>query len=61
MNCRKLHNDGNGSYSYNVFTMTKKSWFARPEEAYSEAFEEMKKIMADKPGNDYEVTSFSRI
>ena len=61
MNCRKLHEDGNGSYSFNTFTMTKKSWFARSEEAYSEALESAKKEMENKPGTRYEVIAFARI
>lgn len=61
MSVKKIHDDGNGSYSFNHFTFSRKSLFPEPLKAYEGAFEDAKKAMAEKPGTVYEVTAFNRI
>lgn len=57
----KLHGDGHGSYSFNFFIVTKKSWLPKPKEVFDEAFEEMKRVLKEKPGKNCRVIAFNRI
>ena len=61
MCCKKLHGDGNGSYSFNYFVANRTSWFPRPAEVFDEALEEAKRALGDELGKNYEVVSFNRI
>ena len=61
MAVKKIHGDGNGSYSFNGFTVTRRSFFPAPLIVYEKGLEHAKEQMKDKPGDILQIESFSRI
>ena len=61
MHVKKIHGDGNGSYSYQYFTIAYRSLIADPDHVFRERLEKAKKSMLDKPGISLEVCAFNRI
>lgn len=60
MNCRKLHGDGKGSYSFQTALVVHESWFPRSDDVYADMLRDARASMKDKPGETIEVVSFSR-
>ena len=58
---RKLHGDGNGSYSFTNFTATMTSLLAEPEIVYIEAREVAQENLKDEKGSFIEIIAFNRI
>lgn len=58
---RKIHGDGNGSYSFFHSVFYRRSWLPQHGKAFECAFDEAKEHMKDKPGNTCEVCAFNKL
>lgn len=61
MSAEKPHNDGNGSLSFNSFTLSYVSWFPDPIKVYGDGAANISETMSEKPGSVVRITAFNRI
>lgn len=60
MHMKKNWDDGSGSFSWEYYTFTMRSWFPDPQKAFYECLMILQSKVEDKPGY-CEVTAFNRI